>query len=196
MRAVLVISALTVSAFAFVASVASAEEWSIDPAHTRIGFSVPHMVVSDVEGRFHDVKGKVDIDDADLTKSTVELTIAAGSIDTASADRDKHLKGPDFFDVTKYPNLTFKSTKVAKAGKAKYKVTGDLTIRDVKKSVTLDVNVSDPVTSPWGKLVRAVKVEGKINRHDFGLNWNKTLDKGGVLVGDDVTLDLRFELNK
>jgi polyisoprenoid-binding protein YceI len=196
MRSLLISSALAVSVFAFVASVASAEEWSIDPAHTRIGFSVPHMVVSDVEGRFHDVKGKVDIDDADLTKSAVELTIAAGSIDTASADRDKHLKGPDFFDVTKYPNLTFKSTKVVKAGKSKYKVTGDLTIRDVKKSVTLDVNVSEPVMSPWGKLVRAVKVDGKINRRDFGLNWNKALDKGGVVVGDDVTLDLRFELNK
>jgi polyisoprenoid-binding protein YceI len=189
-------SLLVLSAFALLTSVAHAEEWSIDPAHTRVGFSVPHMVVSDVEGRFHDVKGKVDIDDKDVTKSTIELTIQAASIDTENADRDKHLKSPDFFDVTKYPTVTFKSTKVTKAGKNKYKVTGNLTIRDVTKTVTLDVTASDPIANPWGKLVRGVKVEGKINRHDFGINWNKTLDKGGVVVGDEVTLNIRFELNK
>lgn len=194
MRPILALSALAL--FTSVAARAHAEEWSIDQGHTRVGFSIPHMIVSDVEGRFHDVKGKIDIDDKDATKSSIELTIASASIDTQNADRDKHLKSPDFFDVVKYPTLTFKSTKVAKAGKNKYKVTGDLTIRDVTKSVTLDVTASDPITNPWGKLFRGVKVEGKINRHDFGLNWNKTLDKGGVLVGDDVTLDVRFELLK
>ncbi|HVU02334.1 MAG TPA: YceI family protein [Polyangiaceae bacterium] len=189
-------SLLLVPALALFANLVHAEEWAIDAAHTRVGFTVPHMVVSDVEGRFHDVKGKVDIDDKDPTKSVVEITIQAGSVDTANADRDKHLKSPDFFDVAKFPTITFKSTKISKVGKNKYKVTGDLTIRDVTKSVVLDVEASDAIQNPWGKQVRGVKVAGKVNRHDFGLNWNKTLDKGGVLVGDIVTLDVQFELDK
>jgi polyisoprenoid-binding protein YceI len=176
---------------------AHAEEWAIDAAHTRVGFTVPHLVVSEVEGVFHEVKGKIDIDDKDLTKSSVDLTITASSVDTGNADRDKHLKSPDFFDAAKYPTLTFKSTKIVKgAGKDKFKVTGDLKIRDVTKSVTLDVTGSDAITNPWGKQVRAVKVEGKVKRTDFGLTWNKTLEKGGVLVGEDVTISVRFELNK
>jgi polyisoprenoid-binding protein YceI len=177
------------------AGAAHAEPWNIDLAHSRVGFSVPHMMVSSVEGRFHDVKGTIDLDDKDLTKSTLDLTIAAGTIDTGNADRDKHLRSPDFFDATKFPNVTFKSTKIVRAGK-KYKVTGDLTMRDVTKPVTLDVTVSEAVTTPWGKAMRAARVEGKVNRHDFGLNWNKSLDKGGVLVGDEVTLDVQFELTK
>lgn len=187
---------LAVAAVALTTSLAHAEEWAIDAAHTRVGFSVPHLVVSEVEGVFHEVKGKIDIDDKDLTKSAVDLTIVASSVDTGNADRDKHLKGADFFDVTKYPALTFKSAKIAKAGKDKFKVTGELKIRDVTKTVTLDVTASEPVQNPWGKQVRAVKVEGKVKRTDYGLNWNKTLDKGGVLVGEDVTISIRFELNK
>lgn len=187
---------LALAAVALSTSLAHAEEWAIDAAHTRVGFSVPHLVVSEVEGVFHEVKGKIDIDDKDLTKSTVDLTITASSVDTGNADRDKHLKAPDFFDVAKYPTLTFKSTKIAKAGKDKFKVTGDLKIRDVTKTVTLDVTASAPVQNPWGKQVRAVKVEGKLKRTDYGLNWNKALDKGGVLVGEDVTIAIRFELNK
>jgi polyisoprenoid-binding protein YceI len=183
------------SAVLLTTAFASAEPWNLDPAHSHVGFSVRHMMISDVQGQFHDVKAQIDLDDKDLTKSSVMLTIAAASIDTGVADRDKHLKSPDFFDAAKFPNLTFKSSKIVKAGK-KYKVTGDLTIRDVTKPVTLDVTISDAVTSPWGKQVRAVKVEGKVNRHDFGLNWNKALDKGGVLVGDDVTFDINCELNK
>jgi polyisoprenoid-binding protein YceI len=189
-------SFLGISALVAWAGLASAAPWTIDPAHTRVGFTVPHMMVSNVEGRFHDVKGNVDLDDQDLTKSTVELTIGAASIDTENPDRDKHLKSPDFFDVAKYPNLTFKSTKITKAGKNKYKVLGDLTIRDQTKPVTLDVTLSDPIANPWGKQVRGAKVEGKLNRKDFGLNWNKSLDKGGVLVGDEVTLNIQVELNQ
>lgn len=187
---------LALAAIALTTSLAHAEEWAIDASHTRVGFSVPHLMVSEVEGVFREVKGKIDIDDKDLTKSTVDLTIVASSVDTGNADRDKHLKAPDFFDVAKYPTLTFKSTKIAKAGKDKFKVTGDLKIRDVTKSVTLDVTASDPVQNPWGKQVRAVKVAGNVKRTDFGLNWNKALDKGGVLVGEDVTLAVRFELTK
>ncbi|HEX4336520.1 MAG TPA: YceI family protein [Polyangiaceae bacterium] len=177
-------------------TIAHAEPWTFDAAHSRVGFSVRHMMVSSVDGRFHDVKANVDLDDKNLPKSTVEFTIAASSIDTANADRDKHLKSPDFFDVAKFPNLTFKSTKITAAGKNKYKVTGDLTIRDQTKPVTLDVTLTDAVANPWGKMVRGVEATGKLNRHDFGLNWNKTLDKGGVLVADEVKLDISGELDK
>jgi polyisoprenoid-binding protein YceI len=183
-------------ALLLLSSVAHAAPWAVDPAHSKVGFSVRHMMVTSVEGRFHDVKAAVDLDEADLTKSKIELTIAAGSIDTENADRDRHLKSPDFFDVAKFPNLTFKATKIAKAGTGKFKVTGDLTIRDVTKPVTLDVVVTDPVTNPWGKQVRGVEVKGKVDRRAFGLNWNKSLDKGGVLVGDEVTLAVSVELNK
>jgi len=184
------------AALLLVAGAARAEAWSIDSAHTRVGFSVSHMVVSSVEGRFHDVKGAIELDDKDLTKSTVDLTLAAASIDTVNEKRDGHLKSADFLDVAKYPNITFKSTRIAKAAKNKYKVTGDLTIRNVKKSMTFDVSVSDPITDLSGKPVRGARVEGKLNRHEFGLNWNKTLDKGGMLIGDEVTLNIQFELNK
>jgi polyisoprenoid-binding protein YceI len=170
-------------------------EWSIDAGHARVGFSVPHMVVSDVEGQFKTFSGKVVLDDADLTKSSVEFSVDVASIDTDNADRDKHLRSGDFFAADKHPKITFKSTKIKKAGKA-YKVTGDLTIRGVTKSVTLDVTLTDPVTNPWGKEVRGVKVSGKLKRQDFGVSWNKSLDKGGVLVGDEVTLNIKLELNK
>jgi polyisoprenoid-binding protein YceI len=187
---------LAVAAVALTTSLAHADEWAIDASHSRVGFSVPHLVVSEVQGVFHEVKGKIDIDEKDLAKSTVSLEITASSVDTGNADRDKHLKAPDFFDVAKYPSITFKSTKIGKITKNKFKVTGDLKIRDVTKTVTLDVTASDPVQNPWGKSVRAVKVEGKVKRTDFGVNWNKSLDKGGVLVGEDVSLDIRFELTK
>ncbi len=176
-------------------ALAEPAEWSVDAAHARVGFSVPHMVVSDVEGQFKTFSGKVVLDDADLTKSSVELSVDVASIDTDNADRDKHLRSGDFFAADKHPKITFKSTKIKKAGKA-YKVTGDLTIRGVTKSVTLDVTLTDPVTNPWGKQVRGVKVSGKLKRQDFGVSWNKSLDKGGVLVGDEVTLNIKLELNK
>jgi polyisoprenoid-binding protein YceI len=179
-----------------VGTLAHAEPWTFDAAHSRVGFSVRHMMVSSVEGRFHDVKATVDLDEKSLTKSTIEFTIAASSIDTENADRDKHLKSPDFFDVAKFPDLTFKSTKIAAEGKNRFKVTGDLTIRDVTKPITLDVTLSDPIANPWGKSVRGVEATGKLNRHEYGLNWNKTLDKGGVLVSDEVKLDINAELDK
>jgi len=180
-----------------VASAASADtaEWAIDSSHSHVGFSISHLVVSSVSGRFKDVTGKVMLDEADLTKSTVDLTIKVDSIDTDEAKRDEHLKSPDFFDTKKFPTMTFHATKIVKGGKG-YKVTGDLKIRDVSKSVTLDGTLSNAIKSPWGKMVRAAKFEGKIKRGDFGLKWNKTLEAGGVLVGEDVSLDVSLEINK
>ena len=180
-----------------VAGIAHADsvEWKLDLSHSSVGFSVPHLVVSSVDGRFKEATAKVNLDDADLTKSQVSVEINTASVDTGDQKRDDHLKGPDFFDVKKFPKLTFKSTKISKSGAA-YKLTGDLTIRDVTKSVTLDAKVSAPVKTPWGNQARAAKLTGKINRNDFGLKWNKALEAGGVLVGEDVTLDVKAEITK
>lgn len=180
-----------------IAGIAHADsvEWKLDPSHTTVGFSVPHLVVSSVDGRFKEATAKITLDDADLTKSQVSVEINAASIDTGDQKRDDHLKSPDFFDAKKFPKLTFKSTKIAKAG-AGYKLTGDLTIRDVTKSVTLDATVSAPVKTPWGNQARAAKATGKIKRADFGLKWNKALETGGVVVGEDVTIEVKAEVTK
>jgi polyisoprenoid-binding protein YceI len=170
-------------------------EWSIDPSHTRVGFTVPHLVVSEVDGQFKQYKGQALLDEKNLQNSQVSFSIDAASVDTGDAKRDEHLKSPDFFDAAKFPQLTFKSTKITKSGSS-YKLQGDLTIHGITKNVTLTANVSDAIANPWGSLVRAVRITGKIKRADFGLNWNKTLDKGGVVVGDTVDLNLKLELNR
>jgi polyisoprenoid-binding protein YceI len=185
----------TIAGPALAAETSSAVEWTIDPTHTRVGFTVPHMVVSEVDGAFREYSGKVLLDEKDLTKSKVELTIQVASVDTGVPDRDKHLRNGDFFDAEKHPTITFKSTKVTKAGKA-FKITGDMTIRGVTKSVTLDATLSEAVTSPWGKQVRGAKITGKLNRLDYGVSWNKALDKGGIAVGNEVTLEVKTEINK
>jgi polyisoprenoid-binding protein YceI len=181
----------------FVASAASADttEWAMDPSHSHVGFSVKHLVVSSVSGRFKDVSANVKLDEADLTKSQVDITIKAASIDTDEPKRDEHLRSPDFFDTAKYPTLSFHATKIVKGGKG-FKVSGDLKIKDVTKSVTLDGTLSRAVTSPWNKQVRAADFQGTIKRADFGLKWNKALEAGGVVVGEDVALDIQLELNK
>jgi len=189
------LSLISLVTLAAAPALADPVEWAIDGAHTRASFTVPHLVVSEVDGHLKELRGTVKLDEADLTKSTVELTIPVASISTENADRDKHLRSADFFDAEKYPSVSFKATKIVKAGQA-YKITGDLTMRGVTKPVTLDGAISDAVTNPWGKQVRGVKVTGKVKRQDFGLRWNKALDKGGVLVGDDVTLRVTLELNR
>jgi polyisoprenoid-binding protein YceI len=174
---------------------ADAAEWNLDASHTTIGFTVPHLMVSTVEGRFNKASAKVNLDDTDLTKSQVSVEIAADSIDTFDGERDKHLRSAEFFDTKKFPKLTFKSTKIVKAG-AGYKLTGNLTIRDVTQAVTLDATLSAPVKTPWGKQARAAKISGKIKRAAFGLKWNKDLDEGGVVIGDEVTLKISAEVTK
>lgn len=175
---------------------ADTTEWAIDSSHSRLGFSVSHLVVSSVSGRFKQFSGKVELDEANLTKSQISVNIKADSIDTDEPKRDEHLRGPDFFDAKKFPELAFKSNKITKVGGKKYKLAGDLTIHGVTKAVTLDAEVSDAIKNPWGKWVRSVKINGKIKRGDFGLKWNKSLDAGGVVVGEDVTLDIQVEIDK
>jgi polyisoprenoid-binding protein YceI len=174
---------------------ALATEYVIDPSHSNAMFAVRHLMVATVRGEFGKVQGTLNLEDKDITKSTVTATIETASIDTDEPKRDDHLRSPDFFDAPKYPSITFKSTKVQKA-KNGLKVTGDLTIRDVTKAVVLDVEgPTKPVKDPMGNTKIGATATTKINRGDFGLKWNRPLEAGGVVVGDEVriTLDLEFQ---
>lgn len=188
---------LAASAVLLVPAFARASTWEIDPAHTSIEFSVRHMMVSTVKGQFEKVKGSLELDDKDVTKSTVEVTIDLGSVNTHEPKRDGHLKSADFFDTAKFPTATFKSTKVQKAGKNKLKVTGELSLHGVTKPVVLEVEgPTDAYKTPFGTTVRGVHATAKLDRKDFGIGWNKVLDNGGVLVGNEVSLDLSAELSE
>jgi polyisoprenoid-binding protein YceI len=188
--------ALAAMSLLAIPATASAATWDIDPAHSTIEFSVKHMMVSTVKGLFEKVKGTIELDEKDVTKSTVEVTIDLTSVNTHEPKRDGHLKSPDFFDVAKYPTATFKSTKVQKAGK-KLKVTGDLTLHGVTKPVVLDVEGPSAASkTPFGTTVRGVHATGKVDRKDFEIGWNKVLDNGGVLVGNEVTLEFNAELTE
>jgi polyisoprenoid-binding protein YceI len=189
--------ALTAASALLAPAFAQASTWDLDPAHTAIEFSVKHMMVSTVKGQFEKVKGTLELDEKDITKSTVEVTIDLASVNTHEPKRDGHLKSPDFFDVAKFPTATFKSTKVQKAGKNKLKVTGELSLHGVTKPVVLEVEgPSDAFKTPFGTTVRGVHATGKIDRKDFEIGWNKVLDNGGVVVGNEISLDLNAELSE
>ena len=176
-------------------SLARASTWQIDPAHTSAQFAVRHLMVSTVRGTLGKVAGTVNLDEADPTKSSIEASIDATTIDTREPKRDAHLKSPDFFDVAKYPIISFKSKKVAKVSDTKFQVTGDLTMHGVTKEVVLDAEGSpQPFKDPMGNLKLGGAVTTKLNRKDFGIEWNKTMDGGGVVVGDtvDVTIDIEL----
>jgi len=186
---------VTLTALLALASLARASDWTIDPAHTSAQFAVRHMMVSTVRGDFGKVSGTVKLDEKDLTKSSVDATIDASSIDTRVEKRDQHLKSPDFLDVEKYPTITFKSTKVEPGAEGHYNVSGNLTLHGVTKPVTLDVEGSPkPVNDAMGKARLGGMASTKINRKDFGLVWNKALETGGVAVGDEVTITIDVEL--
>ncbi|HEY6837312.1 MAG TPA: YceI family protein [Geobacteraceae bacterium] len=177
--------------------VAAASTWTIDPEHSNVGFKVRHLMVSNVKGNFEKHSGSVTLDDKDITKSKVEVTIDTNSITTNVQKRDAHLRSPDFFDVAKYPTMTFVSKKVARAGKDRLKVTGNLTLHGVTREVVLDVEgPSQESKDPWGNIRRGATASTQINRKDFGLLWNKGLETGGVVVGDDVTITLEIEMIK
>lgn len=169
--------------------------YQFDPRHSSAGFAVTHMMISTVRGEFHGVNGTLVLDDKDITKSTVDVTIDATSVDTREPDRDKDLKSTNFFDVAQYPTITFKSTKVEKNGPNNLKVFGDLTIHGVTKQVVLDATLpKPPIKDPWGLQRTAVSATTKVNRQDFGVKWNKTLDGGGVVVSDEVNITLDVEM--
>lgn len=167
----------------------------VDASHSNIGFEVKHMMVSKVKGSFDAYTAEVDAADlTDLTTANIAFTFDVASINTRSEDRDNHLKSGDFFDVEKYPNITFKSTKIEKDGDD-YEVTGDLTIKDVTKPVTFEVEYGGKGVNPWGVDVYGFEAEAKINREEFGLTWNAALETGGVLVGKDIKIKVELELN-
>ena len=167
--------------------------WNIDPAHSGIHFSIRHMVVSKVRGRFTAYAGSVALDEADVTRSVVEATVDASSIDTGTPQRDQHLRSADFFDVEKFPQLRFRSTRIEKVDDGRYRVTGELTIRDVTREVSLDVEYGGRAKDPWGNERVAFGAKTSVDRKDFGLAWNQVLEAGGVLVGDRVDIELEVQ---
>lgn len=176
-------------------SIPTAGTFVIDTAHTTVGFVARHMVISKVRGSFKEFSGTVVIGE-DPLDSTVEVAIKAASIDTASADRDNHLRSDDFLNAEKYPELTFRSTGVIEPSGNEFLLVGDLTIRDVTKPVTLKVEFEGAATNPWGQEVVAFTAATEIDRDEFGATWNQALESGGVLVGKKVKIEIVAELNR
>lgn len=185
----------TLSLFLAAAPLPAAETYVVDKGHSEAGFKVRHLV-SKTAGRFADFSGRIQVDPAKPEASTVEFTIQAASIDTNEPSRDKHLKGADFFDVQKYPEITFRSQRVKPAGKDRYEVIGDLTMHGVTKTITLPVSFGGFVKDPWGGERAGFETELTLNRKDFGIVYNKVLDNGGTILGDDVQVAINIEAVK
>ncbi len=184
---------LVAAAVAGAAPVAAAT-WALDPSHTSVQFAIRHMMVSNVRGEFTKVSGTVQGDASAPAQAVIEATIDAASINTRDAKRDDHLRGKDFFDVATHPAITFKSKTIAPAGPAAFKVTGDLTMHGVTKEVVLDVaDVTPAIKDPFGKTRAGARATTKLNRKDFGIDWSKTMDTGGLVVGDEVTVTIDVE---
>lgn len=170
--------------------------WTIDPAHSNVEFAVKHLMIATVKGRFADVKGTVRHNDAEPSKSEVDIEIGTASIDTRAEQRDAHLRSPDFFDVKRFPMMRFKSTRIEGNIDSEFKLIGDLTIRDQTREVALKAEFNGRERDPWGGERMGFEASGKINRKEFGLNWNQVLESGGWLVGDDIKLSIEVELVK
>jgi len=170
--------------------------WTLDKAHSSIGFSVRHMVISEVTGNFKDFDISFTSTKDDYSDATVDATIKVASINTDNERRDGHLKTDDFFNAEKFSQIKFKSTSFEKVGENKYKITGDLTIRDITKKVTFDAVYNGTIKAPWGATVSSWKATSSVNRFDYGLKWNKAIETGGLIAGNVVTITLNLELNK
>jgi len=178
-------------------SFAQATTWQIDPAHSAAQFAVRHLMISNVKGEFSKVTGMVNLDEKDLSKSSVEVTIDTTTVNTREPKRDAHLRSPDFFDVEKYPTMSFRSKRITPVGEGKFKMTGDLTIRSVTREVTFDVEGPTPaIKDPWGNARAGATATARINRKDFNVLWNAAMDGGGVVVGDEVTITVDLEMFK
>jgi polyisoprenoid-binding protein YceI len=172
------------------------KSWNIDTSHSGINFSVRHMVVSKVRGRFAKFTGAIELNDGDLTRSTLEATIDAASIDTGTPERDAHLRSPDFFDTEAYPALRYRSRRIEALSGDRYRVIGDLTIRDVTREVPLEVEYGGRAVDPWGNERVGFTARASVDRKEFGLAWNQVLEAGGVLVGDRVDIEIELEAVK
>lgn len=190
-RIILITLLLAIPHFSF------AENWKIDPAHTSVEFKIKHLMISWVKGVFTDVQGTVVFDDADPGKSSVNIQIATASVNTGNKKRDDDLRSPNFFDAATYPVMSFVSQKIVVADGVPSQIHGDLTIHGQTRDVILDVeDFSQTVTDPWGNTRRGASATTTINRKDFGLTWNKALEAGGVVVGEEVRISLEVELIK
>jgi polyisoprenoid-binding protein YceI len=170
-------------------------QWKLDPTHTLVEFSAKHLMITTVKGRIADVEGAIYIDENNPSKSTVEATLNAQSIDTRTDQRDNHLRSADFLDVEKYPQIKFRSTRV-EGGREEFKLTGDLTIRDVTRPITLDVKFEGQQKDPWGGERIGFSATGKFDRREFGLTWNVLLETGGLTVGNDIKVAIEVEAVK
>jgi len=170
--------------------------WVIDTSHSAVHFSARHMMISTVRGQFDKFNGTVDFNEQDPSKTVVDVKIDAASVDTKDEKRDGHLKSPDFFDVAKFPGIEFKSVKTDVTGDNTAKMHGNLTIKDVTKPVTLDVEYHGKSKAPWGVWSAGFSATGKINREDWGLTWNAPLETGGVLVGKDIKIEIDVEMQQ
>ena len=176
---------------------ASADTWQIDPGHSTVGFTVRHMTISSVRGQFDKFTGTITSKGSDPASVSIDVTIDTASIDTRSSDRDADLKSANFLDVAKYPTMTFKSKKIEAAGTGKWKVVGDLTLHGVTREVTLAVEgPTAPIKDPWGNTRAGASATTKISRKNFGLTWNKAIEAGGAVVGDEVSVSIDVEAIK
>jgi polyisoprenoid-binding protein YceI len=171
-------------------------EYSIDPAHSIIGFAIRHLEINWVEGRFKDFKGTINFDDQNPTKSSVQFTAKVESIDTGVEARNAHLRTADFFEVAKYPELTFKSTRVERKGKNAFMLYGDFTLKGVTKQISLPFTITGAIKDPWGGTRFGVNAQTKINRRDYGITFGHALENGGIDVGNEVTINLQLEAVK
>jgi polyisoprenoid-binding protein YceI len=191
------LSSSLIALLAFASAPAAAATWTIDPAHTYAGFAVEHMMVSKVRGAFSDVSGTIELDPANLAATKAKATIQVVSVDTRNDKRDEHLRSPDFFDASKFATIEFQSKSVKNVTKTGFQLVGDLTIRGVTKEVTLDVvGGTTEHKDPWGNVKMGLSATTKLNRKDFGLVWNQTLEAGGMLVGETVEITLDIEAAK
>ncbi|KAF0148909.1 MAG: YceI family protein [Ignavibacteria bacterium] len=170
--------------------------WKIDKSHSNVGFSVSHLIISDVTGQFKSYDGTIEFSKEDLSDAKINFSIDVASINTDNEGRDKHLKSDDFFNAEKFPKITFAGKSIKKVDGKKYKLTGDFTMRDVTKTITLDVIYNGIVKDPWGNTKAGFKVTGELNRLEYGLKWNNLMETGGAVVGKDVTITVNLELNQ
>ncbi len=173
----------------------STTRWAIDPTHSSVGFKVKHMMFTNVKGNFEKYEATIISDEDDFTNASIEFSADINSINTNNVDRDTHLKSGDFFDAENHPKLTFKASSFTKSGDD-YEIAGDLSMRGVTKFVKFPAEFSGLMTDPWGNTKAGLNISGKINRKDWGLNWNSALETGGVLVSEEVKLEIELQLAK
>lgn len=171
-------------------------KWSVDKAHSQVQFSVTHLIISEVTGKFNSFDANIETVKDDFSDVKIDFSADINSINTENEKRDAHLKSDDFFNAEKYPKMTFKATSMKKVSNNKFKLTGDLTIRDVTKKITLDVTYNGTVKDPWGNTKAGFKISGELNRFDYNLKWNSLMEAGGAVVSKEVRLNINLELQK